>query len=560
MADGLGSFLAGLESGARTGLSMYQTIRQEDRADKEFQLKKDQYAKANEQWDKTYKANRDDAKQTQNNWERNIEFLERQHSDTVDYQNRALDVNDAHYRRSDANNAALTKLRRDDFNENNRRYNTEQQIKMDSAAIANAGYRADGSRITDAAELADVLDKKGLSPNVARLAKNTGLLPEDRYNNYTGIRIVGAPGGQMGFQVAGKDANGKPIKSGAMMSHAGTDDPDDHYVGIDVPTLMRMVDPSYNDGVKSQKLVDDSVMEANNGLSEQEAAIERSLKGNVATAAKSLADIEKQIKQVETAKAKGAQLPEELAKAGFGKGMEVTNMTDDPDTDLSRQRASLIDYDKALSGLQEKRANAADILQGQQKHLSGLADDFNRRRDTATSAIREEGFIAGDSLAKYRESDRFGQGRTLAQKGQEAAFKDAESAKKDIVSTLYKGTKPGEKGSPRTSEMDMSALLDRMSPELTYQMGKDPRVRALVKQATAVVANSGVNMSIDNVVQAIGNGMDPSTYVQASTDKAMAGMDDDTRNAFAYQVDQLVKQGHSYDSAAGKALQQLKQQ
>lgn len=512
MADTLGSFLAGVNQGVATGLDLYKTVQSEARQNRLEQYQKQRDSVADQQWQSTYDRTVERDRVADQQWQQNFTIKEQEFG-LAERTQQAAEKHQAGMRGIYARNQALDERKHQDSQNEKAR---EQRLLGASSVARNSLLGSDGQYITEPQALADKLNS---SPDANRafltVAAETGMIDAGRAGNYSGGRWVVGPNGRMLLQVAGKDGTGKPIEGTAFLSENGTSDPNDPYVTFDPQALARMVDPQYNEALRSVALRDQQIAAYDGASQAKQGATTASLEAGLEAAGAQLAASEGELQRLRDQR---AALPTTVFR---GKDdQEIPNPAVTQLDDRIRTLSSEIE-----AGWQAQGKRNADLV--------GVAPYYEAQRGSNRDAVTAQQQLFGADYAKTMSLATAGAPAAAAKKRGEAD-KAFGSVLTGIVSrNAEKVTKDNPQ--PKVTQADLTKVFNNLPAELQARIGNDRRYQAAAENAAQHMARAGFVTDPQFLIEADAAGADLQAYTELVNSPQLAGMSDAERHSAAVQ-------------------------
>lgn len=537
----LGAVLQGMDRGVMNGLNLYKTVQDEARQkrldhreiqrDRRRDMEADRLYDAQQQ-EFGYKKERDGVADQQ--WQDNFQFSKDKHADDVKYQQGSLAVSQG--------TLALANRRFDDaVGERNRIQSLENATNLFKSSLIGE----DGQYITDNAQFADRVNG---NPQALKamldVAAGNGLIDPKRVEGYTGAQLVNTPKG-LALRVAGKDANGKPIKEGGgILSENGTDDPNDPYVLLNVGQLRQMVDPKFRDAQQSDALARGQIEAGEQQVAQTEAA---QLASFDSAAAAATAEVEQGRKRIAELQAEREKLPTQVSRPalaggiGGGAGIPMTNpRAAEIENEIASLSATVRDKEGSIQQLASRRESVPVAAEAQRQSI----------RDSVSSTRQ----LYGENYATQQ--------RTLAAAAP-AAQKEAlkasstrydkvvENSIKDNVVKPKKGEPP-----PKVSAAELRTMLNNVDPAIVHRVGSNRRYEAAVSDVVRHAAEKGITGDLGLMLEASATGVDLDAYAELIASPQLANLDLTQRHARAMEVAKAKAADPSKDvgTLAGAAL------
>lgn len=510
MSSALSAVLQGLERGTGMGLKMYQALNEEARAKRQEQFQRDIENRRQFESDRAYErtVSRDAVADQQ--WQTSFNEGVRQFNAGHELQRRRVAV--------DEGNLALS----------NRKFQyakDEAERQRQEAMVLNRANAAlfgpDGQRLTGDA-LVERLNNDPIAMRyVLESAVIKGLLPRERAEGYSGMRLVPMGNGQFGAMVAGRDGQGNPIKEGgAPLTENGTADPDDPVMVFNADTLGLLLDPQTHRGaMRDEALIAGDAEARRLSLSSGLAQEERLAATEIAHAEDGIRQSQARLAELEARQAELENLPDRqgtqgpiLASAEQGNRRRELRQIEQEKASL---RSALDRHQRLLNsrpaqleanrGYIQQQLEATDQWAREQRTLGGYAD--RRTQQQAASAA---------SMRKARESTA--------------------KAVNDGVTAYNRTVKDAEK---KLDANQVQAQLELLPDEVRVRLADRP---GFLQRAVSLMGKHGVTsfdylLDLTNVSE---RGLEH--YYRAVGDEALTGLNTDQAHAVAKQVAEHMTQ------------------
>lgn len=513
MSNALSGFLAGVEQGTRTGLSMYQTIQGEKRAQREEQYRAQRDAIADERWEKTWDRQQERDEVLDGQWNSTFDENVRQYNETLAENARQADQTYKVSMMNAQTNAGNLALNSHKWRFQEAAYKDAEQTKRLTSLVTAMSVGDDGLPLKPS----DPLFAQRLSalpPDAVRhMMVASGMRTAEQAANYSGVRFSAGPGGGVVVEVQGKDAAGKPIEGWKPLTMNGTSADDDEIPVLSAESMLAAFNPNYATNLRENALMDSNIAA---GQAAVDATADSRARSNGATAG-DIAGLTAQL----------AERQEQLRASTEELGRQIGDMSlasTSPKT-LEKYGIPQIQSEiQSLSGaLRRAESNAQSIQLGRDSDKSAVAEQERRTRLSAGAPGNYQTLVAGRPAT--------------AKKAAEERAKTVKSTVDYLASTAQGGftAKSMEKlGIGGDTKAKLTAQLMNM-PEYIEKAATDPLSMAALMNASNNFLREGGKGSVEAHLAAGLHGVDPAAFDRAYNDQALHGL------AYEQRVQEALK-------------------
>lgn len=494
--DTLSAVLQGLNNGARTGLDIYKTVQDEERAKRAESLKLQRFAIEDTRYEneQSYQQQQDTLAQANN--ERDFKEKTRQ----FDSEQKRLAAE------AQARNALDS--RRIAISENTYRdqKTAAEMERLRSTIAAEMVNPQTGQLESDPAVINARLRAKGLDDGLGKLL---AYMAPERYGrgNYTGVKAVATPTG-FAAAVSGTDMEGKPIKGWAPATANGSaNDKDVPTMGYDQAAFM-LVNPNLITEIQANNL---QRMEAERATADEKLRTESRIRSGggdeagLAAGEQTLANAQRDLQTAEETPA-----PEQ---PGFAK--------------LATSLAS-------QWGITPPKGEREVALEQAQGEVQGAQQELERRRSLRAyhEGMSEQNLARGQESRDMQRATLGAAGyltqrQTASTQGPAQFQKQWGETQKSLLDGINYPSKKvkNDDGLSETvqpvTKAHMQSQLDSLDPEMQTVIAQNPKARAAVRSYMQTMADLGQSTGLERFVDAASRGADLEKYTQFVRDGAM---------------------------------------